>query len=353
MNSESNLNVTIDRYVPLIEEEMMRIINGLNAGLSQAGFAVAQPDAFIAMLNYHLGFANADGTAAQVYSGKRIRPVLTLLCCEACGGQPESALPAAAAIELLHNFSLIHDDIEDRDELRRGRPTLWKLWGDAQAINSGDAMFTLAHLAMETALERGTDATRVLRALRVFDEASIALTIGQHFDLSFENRVDVTAMEYMAMIKGKTSALTQAACAIGAILAGAPQARINALANFGAWLGIAFQLQDDILGIWGDPAVTGKQDSDLRHHKKTLPVLYAAEKSAQLRELYFRQSMRDADNLALLRQLIDNNGGREYTEQAAQDAYEKSISALDSAGIDAHSAVVLRELAAGLLGRSA
>ena len=352
MDTQSNLNITIDRYVPLIEAEMLRIINGLSDSLNKSGFAVAQPDAFISMLNYHLGFANADGTTTQVYSGKRIRPVLSLLCCEACGGQTEFALPAAAAIELLHNFSLIHDDIEDRDELRRGRPTLWKLWGDAQAINSGDAMFTLAHLAMETALERGTDSTRVLRALRIFDEASIALTIGQHLDLSFENRADVTALEYMAMIKGKTAALTQAACAIGAVLAGAPPARISALAEFGAWLGIAFQLQDDVLGIWGDPGVTGKQDSDLSHRKKTLPVLYAAQQSEELRTLYFGQPTHGADNLALLRQLINDNGGRQYTEQAAQDAYVKSIKALDSAGIDGLCATVLRELAESLLGRS-
>ena len=353
MDSGSNLNSYIELVVPLIEEEMRHIVNNLHDDLAQSGFDVGQPDIFVTMLKYHLGFANADGTPVQVYSGKRLRPVLVLLCCEACGGTAGNALPAAAAIELMHNFSLIHDDIEDRDELRRGRATLWKLWGDAQAINSGDAMFTLAHLAMQAALSRGARAAHVLQALKVFDEAAMALTIGQHLDLSFEKRSDVSATEYMAMIKGKTGALTQAACAIGAILAGAPAARICALAGFGAWLGIAFQLQDDILGIWGDPAVTGKQDSDLSHHKKTLPVLYAAERNQQLRELYFRRTIPGADDLSLLRQLIEENEGREYTESAAHEAYVKSLQALGAAGIEGPAADVLYALAESLLGRSA
>ena len=114
-----------------------------------------QPAVFNVMLNYHLGFANADGSPAQVNAGKRIRPVLALLSCEACGGQWKQALPAAAAVELLHNFSLIHDDIEDGDELRRGRPTLWRQWGNAQAINSGDAMFAMAHIALQRSQDPG------------------------------------------------------------------------------------------------------------------------------------------------------------------------------------------------------
>ncbi|HEY3288718.1 MAG TPA: polyprenyl synthetase family protein [Anaerolineae bacterium] len=354
MGTGSYLTTQLSSFLPHIEEEMRRIINAVSTGDT----SIAQPVVFNTMLNYHLGFAMDDGTPTHVYSGKRIRPVLALLCCEACGGQVDVAYPAAAAIELLHNFSLIHDDIEDGDDLRRGRQTLWKIWGEAQAINSGDAMFTLAHMALETAIERAVDAGRVLRSLRVFDEACLALTIGQHLDLSFENRNDVTAAEYKVMIQGKTGALTKAACAIGAILAGAPQSRVNLLAEFGESLGVAFQLQDDVLGIWGDPGTTGKQDSDLSHRKKTLPVLYAAERDAALREVYFVTRSRDNEErldetmVQWLRSRIEDSGARAYTEEAALAACNQSLHALDAAQLTGDAAIGLRELAQSLLGRA-
>ncbi|MCL5997010.1 MAG: polyprenyl synthetase family protein [Chloroflexi bacterium] len=345
MDSAQTLNSFFNVFIPRVEGEIRRIIDSTPF--------TPTPGAFLTMLHYHLGFANTDGSLAQVYSGKRIRPMLTLLACQACGGSADDALPAAAAIELLHNFSLIHDDIEDRDELRRGRPTLWKLWGEAQAINAGDAMFALAHRALERMVELGSGAGRVVRALLTFDNAAVALTVGQHLDLSFETRTDVTVAEYMAMIRGKTGALTQAACEIGAILAGAQPGPVAALAGFGAWLGIAFQLQDDVLGIWGNPKLTGKQDSDLNHHKKTLPVLYAAERDARVRELYFaRRSQRDED-IATLRELIEACGAREYTEQQARDAYARSLAALDTSGVSGAAATMLRELAHSLVGRAA
>jgi len=355
MDSENTLNTYYATLLPRIEEEMLRAVNALPGS---AGFPIDQPAVFNTMLNYHLGFADADGTPARVYSGKRIRPILTLLCCEACGGTVESALPASAAIELLHNFSLIHDDIEDRDELRRGRPTLWKVWGEAQAINSGDAMFTLAHRMLEASSEQDIDAPCVLRAMRAFDEACIALTIGQHLDLSFENRTDVSSTEYMTMIMGKTGALTQAACAIGAILANAPSSRVAALADFGARIGIAFQLQDDVLGIWGEPEKTGKVGSDLSHRKKTLPVLYASERNSAIRDLYFDHTSPassdgiDAQHVSLLSILIEQCGGRAFTEQAALDEYNKALSGLGAAQISGPAANALRELAQSLLGRA-
>jgi geranylgeranyl diphosphate synthase type I len=353
MDSGPTLNSYFTSFVPLVEDEMRRIIDSAPLTAGEPMLSIAQPAAFRSMLNYHLGFADADGTPAQEYSGKRIRPVLTLLACDACGGLAEKALPAAAAVELLHNFSLIHDDIEDRDELRRGRPTLWKLWGEAQAINTGDAMFALAHMAIQTSHERGVDPARVIRALRTFDDAAVALTIGQHLDLSFETRNSVGVADYMAMIRGKTGALTQAACAIGAIIAGAPRERVAALAGFGAWLGIAFQLQDDVLGIWGNPELTGKQDSDLGHRKKTLPVLFAAENSIRLHDIYFHPNGHSDENIELLRELIEASGAREYTEQAAREAYTQSLDALSQAHVYGPAAVALRELAHSLLGREA
>ncbi len=348
MNNQE-LNAFLQTLLPPIEAEMRSVID---ARLGD----VRQPPVFNTMLKYQLGFASGDGSPAEIKSGKRIRPMLTLLSCQACGGAVEHALPAAAAIELLHNFSLIHDDIEDRDELRRGRPTLWKIWGEALAINAGDAMFALAHLALESSGEAAPDAApaeRVLRALRMFDETCVALTIGQHLDIEFENRADVTAAEYMAMIDGKTAALTRAACAIGAIMAGAPDEHVDALAEFGRELGLAFQLQDDVLGIWGDPASTGKHDSDLAHGKKTLPVLHAADRDRQVRDLYFRQRPAGAQDIATLKELIEARGGRAFAEQAARDAHLKALAALDAARIDGPAAAALQALAETLLGRAA
>jgi geranylgeranyl diphosphate synthase type I len=341
MSIPDSLSDLFRRFVPYIEEEMRAIIND-----------GPQPRQFNVMLNYHLGFADHHGAPAAAASGKRIRPMLTLLSCQACGGDWQMALPAAAAVELLHNFSLIHDDIEDRDELRRGRPTLWKVWGEAQAINAGDAMFAFAHLALLRSAERGAPVERVVRAMRAFDEMCIRLTIGQHLDLSFESRGDVTADEYMRMIEGKTAALTSAACEIGALIGGADDETVQAFAAFGRWLGVSFQLQDDVLGIWGDPAVTGKRDSDLAHGKKTLPVLYAAERDARLHERYLRAGrLTDAD-VQTVREMIEAAGGKAHAERAAEDAYAGALSALASTSLDNPACRALRDLAHSLLGRT-
>lgn len=343
------------RWLPRIEDEIRRVID-------DAGRAGAQPAPFNIMLNYHLGFVQADGAPMRppAASGKRIRPMLVLLASEAAGGEPDRALPVAAAVELLHNFSLIHDDIEDRDELRRGRPTLWTMWGQAQAINTGDAMFAMAHLALESSAERGLPTDRVLRALRAFDQMCVHLTVGQHLDLGFESRGDVTADEYMRMIEGKTAALTLACCELGAIIAGAPEWRIAAMAEFGRQLGLAFQLQDDVLGIWGDPAVTGKAGSDLKHRKKTLPVIYAAGCNPVVRALYFqpqvdaalRREFTDAE-VEHLRGLIESCGGREFAEQAAQVAYDRAMQSFSAARLEGEAAEALHDLAHSLLGRQA
>jgi geranylgeranyl diphosphate synthase type I len=326
--------------LPHVEDEMRAVVN-----------ATEQPRAFNTMLNYHLGFADADGSPANVYSGKRIRPLLTLLSCEACGAEWQMALPAAAAVELLHNFSLIHDDIEDGDELRRGRPTLWKQWDQAQAINTGDAMFALAHLALQRSLFQGVSAERVVRALRAFDDMCVRLTIGQHLDLSFESQTDVSVAEYMRMIEGKTAALTSAACEIGAIVGGGDAAQVEALAGFGRWLGMSFQLQDDVLGIWGDPSVTGKHDSDLAHGKKTLPILFAAERDPRLRERYFKGSALSNGDVQAVRGLIESAGGRVHAEQAAEGAYTHALEALESISASA-ARHALHALAESLLGRA-
>jgi len=339
--SFQSVSAAFAHFIPLVEAEMRSVIR---LGL--------EDDTLGTLLNYHLGFAQVDGTPTAVYSGKRIRPMLVLLSCAAGGGEALQAIPAAAAVELLHNFSLIHDDLEDRDELRHGRPTLWKVWGEAQAINAGDTMFAQAHLSLQRTLERGVAAERVLRALTVFDAMCVQLTIGQHRDLCFERRTDVSAQEYLRMIEGKTAALTKACCEIGAILAGANDTAVEALGDFGQSLGLSFQLQDDVLGIWGDPSKTGKLASDLAHGKKTLPVLFAAEHDGRIREHYFTGNPLSTGDIDAVKGMIEAAGGRAHVEQAAQSAFAHGLEALESVKGNAPAIKLLRELAQSLLGRA-
>jgi geranylgeranyl diphosphate synthase type I len=303
---------------------------------------------FYGMLHYHLGWVDADFKPTQFDSGKRIRPVLTLLCCEASSGDWHTALPAAAAIELLHNFSLIHDDIEDSDPVRRGRATLWRVWGVAQAINAGDALYTIAHMALNGLADGGLPVDRVLAARQRFDRACLVLTQGQHFDLAFESRTIVAEAEYLHMVYGKTAALIEAACGLGALVNGSDL--VSHFEDFGRELGLAFQIQDDLLGIWGDPAVTGKPaGNDLRNHKKSLPVAYGLDRSEDLRRLYAQSEV----NVAAVMAELDRVGAREYSEQLAAQHHRQALSALDATGRKNTALEALRELAQQLSARTA
>lgn len=326
-------------FLPAIETEMRRIV---------APSSDPTMTTFYGMLQYHLGWVDADFKPAHFDSGKRIRPVLTLLCCEASGGEWHTALPAAAAVELLHNFSLIHDDIEDGDPVRRGRPALWKQWGIAQAINAGDALYTLAHMALNDLIDRGVPANHILAARRSFDRACLVLTQGQHLDLGFESRTSVTEAEYLRMVYGKTAALIEAACGLGAQVPGSDL--VSHYKDFGRELGLAFQIQDDLLGIWGDPEVTGKPaGNDLRNHKKSLPVAYGLDRSEDLRRLYTQS---DVDVAAVVAEL-DRAGARDYAEQLAAQYHRQAVSALDATGQTNAATAALRELAKQLLNRKA
>lgn len=232
------------------------------------------------VLRYHLGFLNERFESARVNAGKRIRPRLCVLACAAAGGDPQRAIHAAAAIELLHNFTLIHDDIQDQSVFRRHRRTIWDLWGTAQAINAGDAMFAIAHRALNRSIEAGVDPSTVLDLSTGLHDATLRIVEGQVLDLGFEQRDDVAAADYLTMIGGKTGALARCACWTGARIAGADAERAEQLADFGAALGVGFQLRDDILGVWGETSDTGKSEADdIRRRKKSLPILLLRERA--------------------------------------------------------------------------
>jgi geranylgeranyl diphosphate synthase type I len=337
----------LSRYLPAIDGEMRRVLDVPGEHLS----------GHYGMLRYHMGWLDEQLRPAQVNSGKRIRPVLVLLACEAAGASASHALPAAAAVELLHNFSLIHDDIEDDSPTRRHRPTVWALWGRPQAINAGDALFTLARSSLASLSTQGVADGLTLEAFRIFDETCLRLTEGQYLDMSFEARMDVTVGEYLSMIDGKTAALIAASLELGALIGGADAVSRTSLAEFGRHLGLAFQIQDDVLGIWGDEALTGKSaESDILTRKKSLPVVYALQnpKVGPALALRYTRSMELSDIPEVL-ELLLRAGARQYAEQMAQEATDRSLDALQASGVlnGANPAgQALLELAQALLGRN-
>src|SRR5947209_1217665 len=202
---------------------------------------------FAGMMRYQLGYANEGLRPAQATSGKRFRPLLCLLACETAGGAGEAALDTAVSIELLHNFSLVHDDIQDRDPARRHRPTVWKLWGESQGINVGDGLFALASRAVMEL----PDAEASVAIGRAFQDTALLLTMGQFLDMSFESRASVSIEEYMCMISNKTAVLVEFCVWSGARNASLDQTLLDSLAEFGRELGVAYQIHDDVMGIWG------------------------------------------------------------------------------------------------------
>jgi geranylgeranyl diphosphate synthase type I len=271
---------------------------------------------------YHFGWADEQGRDTPGGGGKALRPALTLLSAQAAGGDPAQALPAAVAVELVHNFSLLHDDVMDNDVERRHRPTAWTVFGVPAAILAGDAQLTLA---IEIA-RRDSVAAVAMEVIGCLNEAVQRLIVGQSADVDFERRTDVTLPECLAMAAGKTGALMRCASSIGAIAVGADPATVAKLAEFGDHLGLAFQLVDDLLGIWGSPDVTGKPAlADLRSRKKSVPVVAAldsgTEAGARLAELYFQADQPDQvdDEAALIAMadLVVRAGARDWTEAEA------------------------------------
>lgn len=289
------------------------------------------PDLFYGMMHYHMGWRDRELALADVNAGKQIRPVVLLLVCQAAGGDWRQAVPAAAAVELLHNFSLIHDDIEDASPTRRGRETLWQIWGIEQAINAGDAMFALAHLALNRLADHGVPAERVVRALRRFDETCVRLTQGQHADMSFEQRDRVSVDEYIDMITGKTAVLLSLCSELGALIAGADDDTIAHYHQFGLNCGLAFQAIDDILGIWGDESLIGKSAStDITTKKKTLPVLYGLAQSQKLCQLYMQPETDDAFVQQTI-ELLNQTGAREFAVEKAAAYTQHALANLEAA----------------------
>lgn len=287
-----NLTEFFNQTIPVLEAEMRRIIQE-----SLDPRADLLKEIFI----YHLGM-DKDREAR----GKRIRPLLVFLITHAFEADWKRALPAAAAVEFLHNFSLIHDDVEDCSEQRHGRPTVWAKWGQAQAINAGDGLYTIVfHSAQQ--LKRFHPAEVTLSAIKLISQACLHLVEGQVLDVAFEKRQEITVPEYFRMIDGKTASLLACCAQLGGLIAGVDSSRMELLKNFGYTLGRSFQVQDDLLGIWGDPQETGKPvDNDLTNHKHTLPVLYGLQMSERFKEKWITGKILPAETSRISSWLMED-----------------------------------------------
>jgi geranylgeranyl diphosphate synthase, type I len=334
-------NKTTQIMLAALEEELQRAV----AEVKEPG-----TEALYQMLAYHLGW---EGKGAGLEArGKRLRPVLLLMVCTAAGGDWQKALPAGAAVELVHNFSLIHDDIQDNSPLRRGRQTLWNVYGIPQAINAGDAMLIIANLSL-LRLQSGTSLPVVTAAARILHQACLQLTQGQYLDLSYEDRSELSVDAYWPMVSGKTAALLAACSELGALVAQTNAARQANYRRFGYNLGLAFQAQDDLLGIWGDGVKTGKSaESDLVSGKKSLPVLYGLNKKGHFADRWSRGPVQPEDVLPLARQL-EEEGARSFTQDAVNRLTTDALAALELAEPDKEMGESLRALALKLVQRNA
>lgn len=275
------------------------------------------------MLGYHHGWLDPTGQPASANPGKQIRPLLALLSCGASSGDPQAAIDMAIAIELLHNFSLIHDDVMDVSQKRRGRDAVWAIWGVNQAINTGDAAYGLSFQLL--AESNYPDARTIVHAQRMLAKACVDTVYGQMLDISFENRDAVRSEEYEQMVGLKTGPLLGAALAGGALFAGKSLEHAQALERLGREIGVIFQMQDDILGIWGEAAQTGKSaDDDLTAKKKSYPIIWAFENLPprprdEINALYQQQAPLPESSTTRIRSIL--------TTEAVNDAVTKAINA--------------------------
>ncbi len=326
----------VERLVSAINREMRATVQRYGLG----------PAEFWDMPSYHLGWT--DLGEPEPIPGKRLRPLLVLLSTSAAGGDWTRALPLAAAVELLHGFSLVHDDIQDSAALRRGRKSVWAKWGVGHAINAGDTLFALAHLAVQQG--QSLSAEQRLTALDLLDRACIRLGEGQYLDMHFERHTPVSLEEYMSMVEGKTAALTSLAAEFGALAAEADEGERAALREYGTHLGVAFQVCDDILGIKSELTETGKTNSDIARRKKTLPVVFGLTASPELRQVFERTTVEEIDTARVI-ELLESCGAVRYAEKVARKHVSAALDHLRSIHAQSPAAVLLANLALGVLPR--
>jgi geranylgeranyl diphosphate synthase, type I len=291
------------------------------------------------MMRYHLGWIDEEGKELFNSSGKALRPTLCLMSAEAVGQDYRRALPAAAALELVHNFSLIHDDIQDDDAERRHRRTVWKIWGKPQAINAGSAMRVLSNVALARARDGGIGDEKFQLMQTILDETTLSLIEGQYLDIQFEGRFDITVEDYLTMIRGKTASLISCSLVLGALSGTDDPGTLDLFRQLGENLGVGFQIRDDILGIWGDQKETGKpKGSDIMRKKKTLPIVMALSQGSQkVREEITRIFMKERiapEDVETVFGALNGENAQSLVQQMVQKCSENSVRLIRAIGME-------------------
>ena len=308
------------------------------------------------MLRYNMGWVDLDGNPCAATEGKALRPTLCLFACEAAGGSVKEAMPAAVALEFIHNFSLVHDDIQDRDETRHHRLTLWAAWGVPKALVAGNVLRVVADRTLDGLVEEGVDLDRALAAVGVLTEAYLEMIEGQYLDLSYEGRPDIGIRDYLDMISRKTGALIRTSLKLGALIGTRSRATIQALLECGRSLGYVFQIRDDVLGVWGDQDTTGKPvGADVRRKKNSFPVVYAmaearGEDKRSLKAIYRKDHIGD-DDVAVVLDIMGRTKAKEYAQSLAEEHSDRALRAMDGVELAPNIRQELQELARFLLVR--
>lgn len=292
-----------------------------------------RPGSIYGILHYSMGWSDPNGKSVSAQTGKALRPALCLFANETVCGKTVQALPIAASLELIHNFSLIHDDIQDRDESRHGRPTVWKMWGDAKALQAGNVMRVCADLALQDLVTANVNTNIALRVSSVLNEVFLEVVQGQYLDLCFEETTDITINDYFQMTSMKTGALIRASLELGALIGNSESRIVTAFRLFGRSLGTAFQISDDLLGIWGNEQSTGKPvGSDIKRKKKTLPIVLALSLSKpsdrkRMMTIFNQKAVSDSD-LGVVLEMMGDLGVKQEAELMAKEHCQKAIDAL-------------------------
>lgn len=335
VSERAELPAMFARYKSWVEQ-------GLIHAVPQPPETQNEADSLYNLLRYHLGWVDQAGSPAPqaISQGKALRPTLCLFACEALSEGVAQASPAAAALELIHNFSLIHDDIQDQDRERRHQPTVWWLWGVPKALVAGNALQSVGDLALLDTAEEGASPEVTLRVSKLLTASYLEMIEGQCMDLAFESRVCITTDEYLKMIAYKTGALFRSGLEIGASLATGDTGEVEAFSRFGSSIGRAFQIRDDYLGIWGDVATSGKAaGNDIRRRKKSYPVVFALQQArgpalADLTRIYQQEELDDQD-VDRVFDILEDLGAMKQSAKVTELSAEEALQSLNAMSLPA------------------
>ena len=334
-NAEQQIAELARRFLPDVEHYLREAV--------EAGGELAP------MLRYHMGWETLEGTPTRA-GGKALRPILCLAACEMSGGDWRDALPAAAALELIHNFSLVHDDIQDGDETRRGTLTLWHIWGVPTALTAGNAMRVIADRTAGALSAGGATPDVAQGTVAELTRRYLEMIEGQYLDLSFETAEHVSVADYLDMIGRKTGALLESAMHMGALVATGDHATAQGFGECGMRMGVAFQVRDDYLGVWGDPAFTGKAvGADIRRKKKSLPAVYLFDNAPDEERPWLEETYRaeeiEGQRLNGVMAMLERLGGDSYVQRIAEEQAQQAVAAADALAIPEESKQLLGAVA--------